>query len=62
MAPKFYGPNTVFKRVGQVAYHLALPSSSKIHPIFHVSFLKKVIGTKFQTQTILPELANEGCI
>ena len=25
-APKFYGPYTVLKRVGQVAYQLALPS------------------------------------
>jgi hypothetical protein len=45
-----------------VAYHLALPNHSKLHPIFHVSFLKKVIGTKFQTQTNLPELDEEGSI
>jgi hypothetical protein len=48
--------------VGQVAYQLALPSHSKLHPIFHVSFLKKVIGTKCQTQTNLPELDEEGSI
>jgi hypothetical protein len=46
LAPKFYGPYTILKCVGQVAYQLALPSHSKIHPIFHVSCLKKVIGTK----------------
>jgi hypothetical protein len=54
LAPKFYGPYTVLKRVGQVAYQLAFPSHSKLHPVFHVSFLKKVIGTKFQIQTNLP--------
>ena len=59
LAPKFYGPYTVLKRVGQVAYQLALPIQSKLHPIFHVSCLKKVIGTSFQIQTNLPELAEE---
>jgi hypothetical protein len=62
LAPKCYGPYTILKCVGQVAYQLALPNYSKIHPIFHVSFLKRVIGTKCQTQTNLPELDEEGSI
>jgi hypothetical protein len=62
LAPKFYGPYTTLKSLGQVAYHLSFPSHSKLHPIFHVSFLKKVIGTKCQTQTNLPELDEEGSI
>jgi hypothetical protein len=45
-----------------VAYKLALPNHSKLDPIFQVSFLKKVIGTKCQTQTSLPELDEEGSI
>jgi hypothetical protein len=61
LAPKFYGPYTVLKHVGQMAYQLALPSHSKLHPIFH-AFLKKVIGTKFQMQINLPELDKEGSI
>jgi hypothetical protein len=62
LAPKFYGPYTVLKRVGQVTYQLALPSQSKLHPVFHVSCLKKVIGTRCQIQTNLPELAEERSI
>jgi hypothetical protein len=62
LAPKFYGPYTMLKRVGQVTYQLALPSHSKLHPVFHVSCLKKVIGAKCQIQTNLPELAEEGSI
>jgi hypothetical protein len=62
MAPKFYGPYTILKHVGKVAYQLALLNHSKIHPVFHVSFLKKVIGTKCQTQTNLPKLDEEGSI
>jgi hypothetical protein len=62
LVPEFYGPYTILKHVGQVAYQLTLPSHSKIHLVFHVSCLKKVIGTKCQIQTNLPELDEEGSI
>jgi hypothetical protein len=62
ISPKFYGPYAILKHVGLVAYQLAFPSDSKLHPIFHVSCLKKVIGTKCQNQTRLPELDEEGSI
>jgi hypothetical protein len=48
--------------VGQVAYQLAFPSHSKLHRVFHVSCLNKVIGAKCQIQTNLLELAEEGSI
>jgi hypothetical protein len=62
LAPKFYGPYTVLKHVGQVTYQLALPSHSKLHLVFHVSCLKKVIGAKCQIQTNLPKLVEKGSI
>ena len=62
LVPKFYGPYTILKSVGQVYYQLSFPSHSKLHPVFHVSFLKKVIGTKCQTQTKLLDLDEEGSI
>jgi hypothetical protein len=62
LAPKFYGPYIVLKCVGKVAYQLALPSQLKLHPVFHVSCLKKVIGTRCQIQTNLPDLVEEGSI
>ncbi|GJV37722.1 ty3-gypsy retrotransposon protein [Tanacetum coccineum] len=36
---KYYGPFTVLERVEKVAYRLALPDSSKTHPVFHVSLI-----------------------
>jgi hypothetical protein len=34
IAPKFYGPYTILKRVGQVIYQLDFPIHSKLHPFF----------------------------
>ena len=48
--------------MGQIAYQLDLHIPSKLHLVFHVSCLKKVIGAKCQIQANLPELAEEGSI
>jgi hypothetical protein len=37
LAPKFYGPYTIIKRVGHVAYQLYFPSHYNLHLVFHVS-------------------------
>ena len=37
---KYFGPYQITERVGEVAYRLALPETSKIHPVVHVSLLK----------------------
>jgi hypothetical protein len=60
LSPKYYGPYKVLQKIGTMAYKLELPASSRVHPVFHVSCLKKVIGDKIPVQTILPELDEEG--
>ena len=60
--PNFYGPYKVLQNIGSVANKLELPPSSHIHPVFHVSCLKKVIGTNIRAQTILLELDTQGSI
>ena len=41
LSPRYCGPFTILKRVGSVAYKLALPEGSQVHPMFHVSRLRK---------------------
>jgi hypothetical protein len=62
LSPKYYGPYKVLQKIGTMAYKLEFPTSSRVHLVFHVSCLKKVIGDKILVQNILPELDEEGKI
>ena len=45
-------PYEIFQRVGKIAYEMKLPSKlASVHPVFHVSMLKKCIG---DPESILP--------
>ncbi|GJY91450.1 hypothetical protein Tco_0506646 [Tanacetum coccineum] len=60
LAKRFYGPYEIVKRIGKVAYRLALPVTSKIHLVFHVSILKLFTGTSSEMVTELPDEFKEG--
>lgn len=44
LSPRFYGPYEITKRIGPVAYRLALPADATKHPVFHVSQLRRAVG------------------
>ena len=44
LSPRFVGPFEILRRVGVVAYQLALPPNlTSAHDVFHISMLKKYI-------------------
>ncbi|CAN4090626.1 unnamed protein product [Withania somnifera] len=44
-SPHYIGPYKIIRRYGQVAYKLELPQElSIVHPVFHVSMLRRCIG------------------
>jgi hypothetical protein len=59
---KFYGPFKVLQKIGNVAYKLLLPDSCNIHPVFHVSQLKRHVGPKVIPQADLPLTDADGNI
>ena len=62
LSPRFYGPYKVLERVGKVAYRLDLPSHSRLHPVVHVSQLKKQLGQADRAISDLPNVDDEGLI
>ncbi|WVY94184.1 hypothetical protein V8G54_033272 [Vigna mungo] len=43
----------IIEKIGEMAYRLKLPPNSKIHPVFLVSLLKRVVG-KYKAEEDLP--------
>ena len=51
-SPRYVGHYEISQTIGKVAYKLKLPSElTLVHPVFHVSMLKKCIG---DPESIIP--------
>ena len=55
LAPRYVGPFVITERVDKVSYRLELPQHmSGIHPVFHVSMLRKHM--KDDNRVVVPEI------
>ena len=49
LSPRYVGPYKVIRRVGRVTYEVELPQElAAVHPVFHVSMLRKCLGDPTQ--------------
>lgn len=64
LSTRYYGPFEIESRIGlgSVAYRLKLPEGTRVHPVFHVSLLKKHIGKGTPTSRTLPPIRANGVL
>jgi hypothetical protein len=54
LAFRYFGPYCIACCINPVAYEVDLPQESKVHPVFHVSQLRKVMKPGMPTSRLLP--------
>ncbi|WVZ06680.1 hypothetical protein V8G54_020026 [Vigna mungo] len=60
LSTRYFGPFQIIQKVGEVAYKLQLPETVRIHPVFHVSQLKKVTGERRPVGVLGRRQAQQG--
>jgi len=59
LAFRYYGPFPILQRIGAVAYRLKLPDHAQIHPVVHVSQLKRHVPPQVEVSTDLSTVCTD---
>ena len=59
LAYKYYGPFPIVAKINEAAYKLQLPPQATIHPVFHVSLLRRALNSGTSVETQLPHCTDE---
>ena len=59
LSPRFFGPYPILEKIGPVPYRVELPAHTRIHPVFHVSKLRKTLKPGEREQPLPPVLTEE---
>ena len=62
LTPRFARPFKVLKKIGTLAYELELPSHVKVHPVFHVSLIKKYVPNAHHVLLDNSRLQDDGSL
>ena len=61
LSARFFKPYKIIEKIGEIVYKLELPREAKVHPVFHVSQLKKHVELA-KTQSQLPMMNEHGLL
>ncbi|KAH7568162.1 hypothetical protein JRO89_XS07G0250500 [Xanthoceras sorbifolium] len=62
LAPHFFDPYEVLAKVGPVSYRLALLVELQIHNVFHISLLRKQLGSVMPASLVIPLVSDTSTI
>jgi hypothetical protein len=60
LSARYSGPFKIIQKVNPMAYKLDLPQESRIHPVFHISLLKRKLGGDKIVLSQLPTMNEEA--
>ena len=61
-SPKYYRPFKITAKIGLVAYSLQFLDGVGLHTVFHVSLLKKAVGTTEEVSREVPKLVEDRIV
>ena len=59
LAYKFFGPFLIIDKINEVAYKLQLPPEATVHPVFHVSLLRRALLPGMSVEPQLPHCSDD---